>query len=134
MNRVIKFRIWDSAKHCMYQNVGIVPCEIDYLRPTLMQFTGLLDKNGKEIYEGDIVADDRWGGKLFEVRWCNGKNEFLSGQVGWVLDDEKFSPVGHIVNEFAATTELHDREDYYNGIVVGNVYENSKLITHGDRS
>lgn len=59
MNRTIKFRAWNGksmsfpTSNAWFKLVGGIP-EV----PSgyeLMQFTGLFDKNGKEIYEGDIV-------------------------------------------------------------------------------
>lgn len=48
--RTIKFRVWDGERM-------VVPATIanGLNESSLMQFTGLLDKNGKEIYEGDII-------------------------------------------------------------------------------
>lgn len=86
----------------------------------IQQYTGLKDKNGKEIYEGDIVE---WPNDEYEDR------EVIAGE-GWV----KFNPKYHRFDigwmseldaEFQGTRELLPRVA---PSVIGNIYENPELL------
>lgn len=80
----------------------------------LMQSTGLKDKNGKEIFEGDILAVEADDGVIIlKVSWDDEHALF-------VIKTKKF-------NEETALAELVD-DNSYPFEVIGNIYENPELL------
>jgi len=108
MKRPIKFRAWDSALKMMVNDVhanGPYFSFSVYLKDKDMiveQFTGLHDKNGREIYEGDIL---RWNGMICPIT----VETFHGMRFMWGLDC--------LCQAYAITGE-----------VIGNVHENPELL------
>jgi uncharacterized phage protein (TIGR01671 family) len=113
--REIKFRAWDKGR--MIEPMGLLmrdaPQWLDKLssEAILMQFTGLHDKNGKEIWEGDIV-------KFETLDAIN--NQTLVGAI-------KYSEHG---TRFGVEIEHRGLLQFYPNYteVIGNIYENPELI------
>lgn len=103
--REIKFRAWEEEMRRMGYDL-FVGKEHAYQNCELMQFTGLHDKNGKEIYEGDILG--YWGTATWEVMWVDKKSSFR---------------FGNYITNFPMT-ECVKKE------IIGNIYENPELLTN----
>lgn len=89
----------------------------------VMQFTGLLDKNGKEIYEGDIVqwwieGTQRFADELLRVEWHKS---------GFVLFSKLFNRFATKNGGYCSTEQARDYLRHSE--VIGNIYENPDLIT-----
>lgn len=120
MIREIKFRVWCiNRKEWERDAVAISPngelFDISTMRPMrkdthiTTQFTKLHDKNGKEIYEGDICQDEEGFGVIYWDKDC--------WRYGFVLFDSSCSSDGEMLREMTNWCE-----------VIGNIYENPELL------
>lgn len=136
--REIRFRAWSkSYKKMVYfdlrgRNIvcgdiydGLALCDesfdrgFEYLNSddefVVMQYTGLQDKNGKKIFEGDILLGKySYGLKQREI-------------VEWLKSFTGFSPFNRYDSDFGDYYEIGRCE------VIGNIYENPELLPGKDK-
>jgi uncharacterized phage protein (TIGR01671 family) len=105
--RKIKFRAWDKEKGMLHYD-GIFNSPNFFDNSNLMQFTGLKDKNEKEIYEGDVVKDVG-----------------IIGEIIYVECSFRINPEGNKKIEFTESLLNYDNLE-----VIGNIHENPELLTN----
>ena len=132
MNREIKFRIWNDYDKKMIHwnelleknlaNIFTIPSYNKWL----MQYTGLHDKNGKEIYEGDVIefSYDVFTGN-FDTKVGRGTIEFIDGAFYIKPFEIEGKKIKDTDNEewFLLYTVNTDTLK-----VLGNVHENLELL------
>ena len=130
MSRQIKFRVWDKTvskflfpwvNGCRFgEKVSLAFCDFpweigelkDSNRFIIGEYTGLKDKNGREIYEGDILEDEN--SFTYEVFWLDTNASFELAEKQEKLDGYN-SPVFH----WRSMNRLR---------VIGNIFENARPV------
>lgn len=134
MNREIKFRIWTKNERTgqIYMTEPFAldkdfDCLCGCFDGVIMQYTGLKDKNGKEIYEGDIVKIVcEWGCSLHKIvfrQYDDDEMHTTNIHVGWyaltIMTD--YIHKGAIAND-RTLSDIHSSCE-----VIGNIYEKPEL-------
>ena len=119
MVRSLKFRAWSKQDKILHKpqtlqeihSNGIGLPQNDRI---MLQFIGLKDKNGKEIYEGDIIEKNKR--EWFEVIWVEDEAKFFHKRIKGIRNGEE---TWHII--------------LFDGKVIGNIYENPELLNDVSR-
>lgn len=149
--RELKFRAWDRVKHKMLYGVSPFNAHItDENEPLLsleyskhddcefMQYTGIKDKNGKDVYDGDVIYSSSYfkkkGGKRFVaqkpyrnpiavIEWDDDSGAFSENQ----YENGEFQIGGFL---FEATGEWESLKGTEKNVieVLGNIHENPELL------
>ncbi|NGQ95445.1 hypothetical protein G3578_09795 [Brevibacillus sp. SYP-B805] len=140
--REIKFRAWDEEKKRMFDGDAIEEHDLitglsygklfvatedpDWREMTVMQFTGLHDKNGREIYEGDLVRNHRrvsvYGDEILKVIYQEAVITESPDGVRWTSEKPGFRFIRIGKGMITAFVPHEDLE------VIGNIYENPELL------
>lgn len=88
---------------------------------TLGQYTGLKDKNGKEIYEGDILKHSYWDRAPLDVYQQGGKDEYIEE----ILIVKYSVESGRYHSDLFTDIDIWICED---SEVIGNIYDNPELV------
>lgn len=120
-----KFRVWDNVDHMSKPftlnelQAGLI--QFDSVCP-VMQFTGLTDKNGVEIYEDDVVEfSSSWDTHVCTVSFSNCKFGFgreIKGELG--------------INDDCDLVSFMNGSGCKGYTVIGNIHQNPELLEQND--
>ena len=123
----LKYRVWDKERKCFFNDDEVIlypvgeesffNADYDFAETVVEQCTGLKDKNGKLIYEGDILGGI-YGGY---IAWCDEEKSF-----------QMFSPSHECMSCSGDVLWQEITEDDGNLEVIGNIHENKDLL--GDKT
>lgn len=149
MSREIKFRAWleprwenDTEANKMYYDVqdsydtlgDVTPEDImdsfsSWLHEDhaiVEQYTGLKDKNGKEIYEGDVISQYVCGIKNFKGKDCR---RYTTWEVRWNKTECCFE-LHYLAGSLFGDSMMSDDDEYE---IIGNIHENPELLNKEDK-
>ena len=93
----------------------------------LMQYTGLKDKNGKEIYEGDIIRIRMYKGNYenYKITWINDYHEVEEDNPNIDMETAEFIAINE---KEGIDFNWIDSSIWFKCEVIGNIYENPELM------
>lgn len=145
--REIKFKAWAKESkiflnddfNLIFDTQGLVAINsesgisvnLDFIE--LSQFTGLLDKNGKEIYEGDIVRLHRFIQVLGENMGVMEGEEEIDCEVTFSYWGVGFKSI-KIPSDFMLYSDYEANNDIEEQVeIIGNIYENPELLNEAKK-
>ena len=118
---VLKFRAWDKRFNNMVYGSPMAILYLNNSDHEIMQGTGLLDKSGKEIYEGDILKPYSIEASKLEVFWFDQYSRFSLRHYPQWLEEKNDNSLNSVSN-------IGDESHTKYCEIIGNIYENPELL------
>jgi uncharacterized phage protein (TIGR01671 family) len=159
MQREIKFRAWDSkdrkwlfgyelpnlggfsliGETILMGEFASLPLQKLLEDVVIMQYTGLKDKNGKEIYEGDIIVHERksrphskqakTADVICKVEWFDGVSD-AENKTNPSSFNQQPQFIAHPIDRTSEAGRWgYNWSPFHNCEIIGNIYDNPELLT-----
>lgn len=128
--REIKFRAWDGEEMVHYLTITsdgeCIYSDLIRRNVPVFQYTGLHDKNGREIYEGDVVLDVKGTNKY--------RNDYEIKPIGTAEGSEGRPCLlaGFPLQQRCTIYDLSGNTDRLE--IIGNIYENPELLKESNNN